>query len=133
MKFILRKYFTITLSVFSLTQIIYSISISGGWKSFLYSCLILTILVYIGKPVANLIMLPINILTLNLFSWIINILIFYIWTLLETNVRISSFQSSGFLVGPLRISAFGLANWQVIIVGGILLTFLTQFFNWIMK
>ena len=133
MKFILKRYFIITLSVFVLTQIIDAISISGGWRSLLYASFILTLLVYIGKPLAGILMLPINILTLNLFSWIINILLFYVWTLLLPAVHITKWHSSGIMFGPVQISSFNLASWEVVVLGGITITFLIQILKWLFK
>lgn len=133
MKYILKKYIVITISIIVLIQFITSIQITGDWKNFLYSTLIFTILYFIGRPIANLIMLPINLLTLNLFSWIINTLVFYIWTITAKNVIINSWQFTGFNIGPIALTSFNFANWQVIIISSILLTVIIQFMEWLIK
>jgi uncharacterized membrane protein YvlD (DUF360 family) len=133
MKLLLKKYFVITLSLFLLTQIISAITIQGGWKSLFYSSFVLTILFYIARPIANLVLLPINILTLNLASWLINILIFFIWTRLTAEVKIESWQFNGLNVGLLVISPISLASWQVILIGGVVITIIVQFLDWLIK
>ena len=133
MKYIFKKYIVITISIIVLIQFITSIQITGEWKNFLYTTFIFTILYFIGRPIANLIMLPINLLTLNLFSWIINILVFYVWTIIAKNVIINSWQFTGLNLGPIVLTSFKFADWQVIILSSILLTIIIQFMEWIIK
>lgn len=129
MKYLFKKYFITTISIILVTQIISGLHIKGDWKSLLYSSAILMILFFIGRPIANILMLPLNILTLNLSSWILNILFFYIWTILVSNVSIEKWSFSGANVGPLILSPFDFATWQVLILGAILHTTLIQLFD----
>lgn len=133
MRSLLKKYFTTTVSIYCLTQIIPSVTFNRGWPGLLTASFILGILLYIARPIVNLIMLPINLLTLNLSSWIINILIFYIWTILTPDVNIAPWRSSGFSFGPIMISEFNLIRWQIVIFGGIVTTILLQLFDWLLK
>lgn len=133
MRFLFKKYLTITISLFGLTQFIPSIVISGGWKEFFYASAILTILFYIVRPLAGIIMLPINLLTLNLFSWILNIVVFYFWTFLVSEVKVGNWQFAGFTAGPLVASSFNFVSWQVIIISAVVLTIIIQFLDWLIK
>ncbi len=133
MKYILKKYITITVSLILLTQLITAIKISGNWRDFLFASFWLTVIYFIGRPVANLIMLPINLLTLNLFSWIINVLVFYIWTIISKSVIINSWDFTGLNIGPIVLTSFKFADWQVVILSSILLTIIIQFMEWLIK
>ena len=133
MKTLLKKYFVITVSIYLLTQIIPSINISGRWHGLFYSSFILSILLYVAQPIINLLMLPLNLLTLNLTSWLLNIIILYIWTLLVPEVHVTSWQANAGNIGPISFSSFYLAYWQVIVVAGIALTFIIQFIKWLVK
>ncbi|MBM3283531.1 phage holin family protein [Candidatus Gottesmanbacteria bacterium] len=133
MRTILKKYFIILISVFILTQIIPSISISGKWQGLFYSSFVLCILLYIAQPIINLIMLPLNLLTLNMTSWILNILIIFIWTLIVPQVKISDWQFNGGKIGPLSFSSFYFVYWQVVILAGISITLIIQFVKWLVK
>lgn len=133
MRYLLKKYFIITVSVYLLTQLIPTFNISGGWQELCYSCLILSLLFYIAAPIVNLIMLPFNLLTLNLTSWLLNVFLLYIWVLLVSEVHITSWQFSGVSFGPIILSPANLARWQVIIIAGILLTLIIQFISWLVK
>lgn len=133
MRYLLKKYFILIISVYLLTQLIPTFNISGGWQGLCYSCLILSLLFYIAAPIVNLIMLPFNLLTLNLTSWLLNILLLYIWTLLVSEIHITSWQFSGVSFGLIILSSANLARWQVIIIAGILLTLIIQFISWLVK
>lgn len=133
MRSLLKKYFIIILAVYLLTQLIPTFVVSEGWRGLFYSSFILSLLLYIAQPVINLIMLPINLLTLNLTSWLLNIIIFYIWTLLVPNIWVTDWQFSGKSIGLITFSSLYIPQWQVIVLSGILLTLITQFIKWLVK
>ncbi len=133
MRFFLRKYFIITVSIFVLKEIIPAIGTPSLWKDFFYASFLLALLFLIFRPIANLIALPINLLTLNLFSWIINILVFYLWTLLQPAIKINNWQIPSIAIGPLAFQSLTLQSFQVLVVAAILLTVIIQFFNWLIK
>lgn len=133
MKFVLRKYFITVSSLFILSQLIPSIAIKNSWNGLFYASLILSLLFYIVRPLLNLIMLPINLVTLNLSSWIAQVLIFYFWTVITNVVKISSWQFSGLNLGTINISAFNLVKWQVIIAGAFVYIIINKFLGWVFK
>lgn len=134
MKFLLKKYFIVTFSIYALSFVITGFHIKNGFGGLLYSSFILGILMFIAKPIVDLIMLPINILSLNLTKWLFNIFLVYIWTILVSgDIIISPWKFSGFSLGPLTITSFILAKWQVIVVSGIILTLLIRTLDEIMN
>lgn len=133
MKTLLKKYIVILAGVFSLTQIVDAVKIDRGWPGILYVSFIYAALYYLGRPLANLIMLPINILTMNLFSWFINISIFYLWTVINNDVHITDWSFPGMNFGPIELSAYNFVYWQIIFISGILLTAIIIFYNWLIK
>lgn len=133
MKYLLKRYLIIAIAVYLVTQIIGGFFIENSWKGFFYSALILTILMYIAKPIVDLFLLPINLLSLNLASWLMNILTIYIWTLLATDITISSWQFEGFKFSLFSLSPFYFLRWQMIILVGIVLTIVIQVLNWVLK
>lgn len=133
MKFILKRYLITVISIFILTQIITALSLQNGWYGLFYASLVLSILFYIVAPILNLIMLPINLITLNLSSWIVQILIFYLWTIVVVQVKITSWQFAGLHVGPITLSNFNLIKWQIIILLAILFIVINKLLNWIFK
>lgn len=133
MKFVLKKYFLTVGTLFTLTQVIPAVVINNSWNGLFYAAFILSLLFYIIRPLLNLIMLPINLVTLNLSSWIVQIAIFYFWTVITNVVKISSWQFGGINFGAITLSPFNLVKWQVIIVGAIVYIFVNKFLEWVFK
>lgn len=133
MKYILRRYLIVVASLVSLTQMISAISIKGGLKAYLYAAVIYSLLIYIVRPIANLILFPLNLLTLNMISWIVNIITFYIWTFLISEVTITSWLFPGIDLKVITFSATTIDRFYIYIIGGVVLTIIFQFYNWIIK
>lgn len=131
MKSIVKKYLITTASLFLMTQAVPAFSIAGGWNKLLLSALILFMLFNILRPVINLIMLPVNLLTLNFFSWIIQVLIFYLWTIIVRDVKILPWQFPGLDLGIITVSQTDLLKWQVIIFIAFIFILLNKFLNFI--
>lgn len=133
MRYLIKKYIINTISIYTVSQIISSIVLQVGGLSLLYTSLILSILLLLVKPIINLIMFPINLITLNLTTWLINIIIVYIWIILVPGIVINPWQFNGINLGLLILSPMIFSRWQVIILTGILLTLIIRFLNWIFK
>lgn len=133
MKFLIKKYLLAAASLFILTQIIPAIKINGSWSGLFYAAFILSVLFYMAVPMLNLVMLPINLITLNLSSWIIQIAIFYLWTLITNVVSISSWQFPGISFGPITLSSFDLVKWQVTMVAAIVYILTNKSLQWLLK
>lgn len=110
-----------------------SISIRGGWKTFLYAGLLFSALTYIIKPLVNLVLLPLNLLTLNMISWVVNIITFIIWTLLISEVKIATWSFPGVYLGVVSLSPNTIDKLYMYIIGGILLTLIVQFYSWLFR
>lgn len=132
MKFILKRYLLTIASIFIVTQMIASFSVNNGWYGFFYVSLTLSILFYIIRPILNLIMFPINLLTLNLSNWLIQIVIFYVWTLVSP-IKIDFWHFGGLHIGPITLSNFDLLKWQVTILSALTFIIINKLLNWLFK
>lgn len=111
MKSIIRNTAVNGLSLFILTQLPAGVKAQGGLMTFILGGLALSIMFKILKPILSIISLPINLLTLGLFSSVINILIFYLLTVLVSEISISSFifpgaSFAGFVVPRMEVNTF---------------------------
>lgn len=128
---VIKKYILVALCLHFLTLIVPAFRINGPWYDIFYSSFILTVLLIIIKPVLNLIMLPLNILTLNLSGWILNILIFYLWTYLVPNVSITAWKFQGAEFGIVSLAPMDFSYFPTLIIISILFILLLQFTNWL--
>ena len=82
-------------SLFVLTQVLSGVKITGGLTTYVLGGFLLSILYTVLKPVLNLISLPINIVTLGLFSFLTNAILFYILTVLLPNISVREYTFPG--------------------------------------
>lgn len=133
MKFIVKRYLITVTSIFTITQLIQAFSINGGWYGIFYASFILSILFYIIRPILNLIMLPINLITLNLSSWTVQILIFYLWTVAVPQVKITDWQFAGLHTGIITLSNLNLLKWQVTVLAALVFIVINKLLHWFFR
>jgi putative membrane protein len=110
-KKIFRRIAIYTFTLFVLPGIIPGVTISGGILTLIIGGIGLALLFLILKPILNLISLPVNFLTLGLFSIFTNALIIYLLTIFVTGITIhpftySSFSISGFTTPDIHFNLF---------------------------
>lgn len=132
MKYLLKRFLLVLFSLVILMQIISSVKISGGWQGLFYSSLILSVLIMFINPLFNLVLLPLNLITLNFFSWLSYTVIFIVWTILG-NVSISSWRFEGLNLKMITLLPVDLVKWQVIVISGILFIIINKVLTWLFK
>jgi len=133
MKAILRNTLLNALCLFLIAQVVSGLKISGGIVTYIVAGLCLTFLFKLLKPLLNLISLPLNVVTLGLFSVVTNGIIFYVLTVFIPSVNISGFTFSGasylgFIIPKISIGTF----FAFIVIAG-LQSVLFGFMKWISK
>lgn len=96
MKSIIRNTAINALSLYFLTLLLDGVKVEGGLGTFLVGGLTLALTYKILKPIIGIISLPLNILTLGLTSFLINVFLFYLSTSLISQISITSFTLRGF-------------------------------------
>jgi putative membrane protein len=104
MKIILH-WVLISLAVFATTFIVSGISVDPIWVSLIVGAC-LTLFNMIIKPIINILTLPINIITLGLFSLVINGILFWYLGTLISGFNVTTFTAA--FVGALLVS---IINW----------------------
>jgi putative membrane protein len=95
MKSFVRNVLFNSFSIFLISQVISGVRVTGGLPTYLFGGIALTILLVFLKPVLNILSLPLNIITLGLFSFVTNIIIFYLLTVIVPGISINAFTFSG--------------------------------------
>lgn len=96
----LRPFIRTALTLFALTFIFPTVQFSS-WVTLLVASVVLTILMGLGKPILKLLTLPINVVTLGLFSSIITIFLLWLTTYLVPGFQIAPMVLFGVNLGPL--------------------------------
>ena len=133
MKKYLRSFLITIASLIIASGLVDTISFQEGEKTIAITALVLMLVNFLIKPVINLLLLPVNLLTLGLFRWVVNVFVFYLVTLLVTQLKIEpynfpGFEQSGFIVPSIQFSFF----WTLVLLSFII-SFSTGFLYWAFK
>jgi len=133
MKKILRHYLIDTYSLWAVSNIAQGIVFGEGIKTLLIAGLFLSLTSFFAKPIINILILPINLITFGLFKWVSSAIILYIVTLLVKDFKIESFIFSGFSSKWIDIPALNFQGFLALISYSLLLSVITSFFYWLLK
>lgn len=104
MKYLLKKYFIFSFSAHVLTLMVPAFTITGTWREFLFAGMVLMVLFLIVKPLTNVVLFPLHLITLNLSSWILSGILAYAWVVFEPHVSIEPWDFPGITVASLALA-----------------------------
>lgn len=133
MKSILRRIVFYAVALFLTSQIITGLTVNGGVGTYLIGGVALAILFLIVKPILSIVTLPLNIITLGLFSFLINAIILYLLTIFVPNISISAFTFKGFAFAGFVIPSLSINTFLTFVIASILLSFIVGFLRWLTK
>lgn len=96
MKTILRAIFLNLITLYLVSLFFPGLKIEQAVLVFLSAAVVWTFLNKIIKPLIKLLLLPINLITLGLFSWVVNVLTLFLLQYFIKGVSVVSFISPGF-------------------------------------
>lgn len=131
MRSILRNVLLNFLSLFIIARITAGINYRDNLLTLFWAAILLFLLNLIVKPVLNLLLMPINLITMGAFRWVINVIVLLLVTLLVPGFSIVKFTFpglalSGFVIPSLTFTFF----WALVLVS-FLQEILVSFINWI--
>lgn len=104
-----------------------------GSKTILLAAGALTFINYLVRPIIKLLLLPITILTLGLFRWVINVLGLYLATFVVKGFSVQPFDFPGLSYQGFAIPAFHAVNPYAYIIVSFALSLATSFVYWLIK
>jgi len=130
LKSLLRAFF-INLIAFWLLSNFTGIVTIGSLKSLIVVSITLTLADAIARPVLKLITLPLNILTLGLFSGVITLVILYFVVTLVPGIYISGLTIPGFSGSGFVIPEIHLSRLETLIILAAALSLVHKTLNWV--
>ncbi|MEK7544429.1 MAG: phage holin family protein [Patescibacteria group bacterium] len=106
------------------STLITSLSISGNVWGMLSAGFMLTLMMIVLKPLLSLIFLPINILTLGLLGWLVNVVVLYLWTIFVPNVAINPWVFPGIAVEGFVVPEATVSLPWTLVVVSLVITFI---------
>ncbi len=132
-KKILRIIATEALSLYLITQIIKGIYFKGGLETFWWTVLALSLATYLVKPIINLLLLPLNLVTFGFFRWASSVIALYLVTIVIKDLMIEKFYFPGFSTYWIDIPKLDFQGFWAIVAYSFSLSILTSFLRWLFK
>lgn len=133
MKTFLRHIFVNLVVLYVCTLIYPGFSITQNTKTFFTAALIWLLLNKIVKPIIKLLLLPINIITLNLFSWLVNVATLFLLQLFADGIRIETYQFPGFSQNGFTLPSVYINLFFSYLLTAFLLNTLHTFILWLIQ
>jgi putative membrane protein len=133
MKRIIRNFFIVLLSLYFVTQVAQGLVFEKGIETFLITAAVLTVTMMFGKPVINLLLLPLNLITFGVFRWVSSAVSMYIVTLIVKEFRVERFYFEGIVSKWVEIPKLDLKGILAYIAFSFLLSFSMSFLHWVRK
>lgn len=110
-----------------------SFHISGNGYNILMAAAVLALLNLLLKPILKLLFFPVNVLTLGLFSLVINTGVFYLFVKLVPDVTITSWVFPGFNFQTVHVPQQELPFMVMLFVASLVTSLITSFFFYLVK
>jgi uncharacterized membrane protein YvlD (DUF360 family) len=133
MKRILRHFTIDTYCLWLTSNIASGIVFEKGLTTLIYAGIGITFVSVLAKPVINLLLLPINILTFGIFRWVGSAVVLYVVTLLVKDLKINSFNFTGLSGKWFDIPILHFEGLFAFIAYSFILSILTAVIYWLIK
>lgn len=133
MKLILRQALINALAIFLTSLLIHGLTIAGGIQTILLAGFILLLIQRLLQPILAVLTLPLNLLTLGLFSSLLTVLTLYLLTIFVGGVKVTPFTLQGIAYGDLIIPEINFNLPLAFVVTAVVLTSFQNFLEWLSK
>lgn len=133
MKRYLRHLFYNFLALIFTGYVLAGVKFVGGYQTILLTALVLTAVNLLVRPLVKLLLLPINLLTLGAFRWLINLIALYLVTVIVPQFQIKSFTFTGFTYQGFVVPTVNLSVFWAFLVTSLVLSLSTTFLFWLNK
>jgi putative membrane protein len=133
MKSILRSIIFNAAAIWLVSMIITGIVLERGYETLFISAFALGLINLLIKPVINILLLPINLITLGTLRWIVNVIALYLVTVLVSDFRILPVRFSGLAYSGIIIPAFSLNLILSFVFLSFLISLISGFLFWLTK
>lgn len=105
----------------------------GGYQTLLLAAVAIAGVNLFVRPVVNLLLLPIHLVTLGIFRWVANLVTLYLVTLLVPSLQIHAFAFGGIDLKYLIIPAIHFSAFGAFVVATVTLTITFHLIYWLLQ
>lgn len=133
MKRIIKHYVVNTFALYIASEIAEGLVFSGGLQTMFLTGGGLTLITIFAKPIINLLLLPLNMISFGLFSWVSSAIALYLVTLIITDFKIVKFAYAGWSSNLFSIPPIDLKGVLAFIAFSFIISFVSSFMYWLTK
>jgi len=133
MKKYLRLYLYNFISLWLAANVLAGINLGEKYKTLALTALALTLINILIKPLINLLLLPLNLLTLGFFRWITGVIALHLVSIIIPEFEVSGFNFSGFSYQGFIIPPIYLPRFWVLVIASFIISFVISFLIWLNK
>lgn len=131
MKRIIRHYVINTLSLWAVSMIAEGLVFDRGMQTLLMTGVALTVASIFAKPVINMLLLPLNLVTFGLFRWVSSAVVLYLVTLVIKDFHVAFFRFDGFTSKWFDLPPLYFEGIIAFVGFAFILSIFTSFFDWL--
>lgn len=105
----------------------------GGFQTIALTALVLTLISSFIKPLIKLLLLPVNLLTLGAFRWLVNVITLWLVTLVVPQFIIQSFNFVGYTYNGFAIPTMFVVTFWAFVLASLIISIITTFILWLIK
>jgi len=133
MKTILRHFVIDTYCLYLVSIIASGMQFGNGFSTLLLAGFAITIVSIFAKPIINILLLPINLITFGLFRWVASSIVLYLTTLIVHSFKIIYFHFPGLSSKWIDIPNLDFSGILSYIGFSFLLSLVSSFIYWLIK
>lgn len=133
MKNILKSVIINSTAFYIASVVVKGFQFTGGVPTLIIAGLAFTLINALVKPLVSLFLLPFNLITLGLFSWIINVIMLYLLTVAVPEIKITAWQFTGINYQGFIVPSINFSSLQTLIIASFLISTTTSVLNWLAK
>lgn len=131
MKTLLRLFLINAVSLTITSRLIPGFTFTGGFKSLATGALVFMLINWLLVPLLKILFLPLNLLTVGLFAWLINVLALYTLTTLVSDFALLPYRFPGISLNGLTIPPTDLTAFWVAVLASFSIGIITHFLQWL--
>lgn len=120
-------------TLWGVSYIMPGLTYTGGIKTLAMGAAGLMLINLAIIPILRIMFLPLNILTLGIFTWIINVVALYLLTTIIPQFKLVPYFFPGANIVGITLPEAALNVLQVAILASFLIGFISHFFHWLSK
>lgn len=133
MKKLLRHFVICTVSIFLVSSVTSGLVFDKGLETLLLTGAGLAVASLIARPIINILMLPLNLITFGLFRWVSSVVVLYLVTLVVPGFSIAGFTFGGYTSIWFDVPSITLTGFLAYLAFSLLYSIFSSFIYWLIR